>query len=200
MIGWYHRRFIHTRRIDTLAQHLCELIETGSSVLDVGSGDGRLAASILERRPDLSIHGVDVLVRDDTAIPVQEFDGTTLPRESRSIDTVIMVDVLHHTESPGALLREAARVARRQVILKDHYRRGVGAAPTLALMDHIGNARHGVASPGTYLSPPEWTALYRDSGVRPVRELQRLGLYPWPLSWMFGRGLHFIAVLEPRDR
>jgi SAM-dependent methyltransferase len=200
VISWYHQHFIHKRRVGRLADHLAALIVENASVLDVGAGDGKLAASISARRPDVAVHGIDVLVRDDTAIQVGAFDGKTFPGESKSVDTVIMIDVLHHTERPGDLLLEAARLARRQVILKDHYLRGVAARQTLAFMDRIGNARHGVEIPGNYLRPEEWEGLYLDAGLERVLELQKLDIYPLPLSLIFERGLHFIALLEPLDR
>ena len=65
------------------------------------------------------ITGIDVLLRDHTHIPVVEFDGTTIPFPDRSFDTLVFVDVLHHTNDPVLLLREAARVARNTIVIKD---------------------------------------------------------------------------------
>ena len=72
-ISWYHERFVHQRRIRVLAQHFADLIARDASVLDVGCGDGMLAAQIAKMRPDISMRGIDVLVRDDPAIPVEPF-------------------------------------------------------------------------------------------------------------------------------
>jgi SAM-dependent methyltransferase len=76
-----------------------------ASVLDVGSGDGRLARLVADKRPDISIQGIDVLVRTDAAIPVVKFDGTSIPYGEGSFDVVMLVDVLHHTVEPMILLR-----------------------------------------------------------------------------------------------
>ena len=189
---------IFDRRIKVLSKHLAELIPRDASVLDVGAGDGRLAARLLERRPDLKIRGVDVLVRGTSLVPIQEFDGQTLPFGDRSIDVVMMVDVLHHAALQMALLRETARVAARAVIIKDHLLQGVLAHPTLRFMDWVGNARHGVALPYSYWTPTEWSEAFRTAGLTPVVEREKLRLYPWPASLLFDRGLHFIRVLEPR--
>jgi hypothetical protein len=147
----------------------------------------------------VTIRGIDVLVRSSPAIPVDAFDGQTIPLQSRSVDTVIMIDVLHHTESPGQLLCEAARVARRQVILKDHYLQGFAAHKTLSMMDQVGNARHGVEIPCNYLKPSQWDDLYKIARLKPVQCRRRLGLYPQPLSWFFERRLHFVVALELDD-
>ena len=189
---------IFDRRITVLSKHLAELIPRDASVLDVGAGDGRLAARLLELRPDLNIRGVDVLVRGTTRVPILEFDGQTLPFPDRSIDVVMMVDVLHHASLQMALLRETVRVAAKVVVIKDHLVQGLLALPTLRFMDWVGNARHGVALPYSYWTPTEWSEAFRTAGLTPIVERERLGLYPWPVSLLFDRGLHFIRVLEPR--
>jgi SAM-dependent methyltransferase len=196
-IAWYHERFIHQRRIAVLARHLSDLIAPQATVLDVGCGDGELAALLRHCRPDLDIRGIDVLLRPAPAIPVEPFDGENIPRATGSVDTVILVDVLHHTNSPRQLLREAARASRKQVIVKDHFLQGIAARRTLAIMDHVGNARHGVEIPCNYMTPEQWDALYQAAGLKRLECRERLGLYPPPLCWWFERSLHFIAALEP---
>lgn len=188
---------VFARRIEVLSAHLADLVPANASVLDVGAGDGRLAARLMERRPDLRIQGVDVLVRPDTLIPVQQFDGEVLPLGDRSIDVVMMVDVLHHASKQHALLRETARVATRAVVIKDHFVRGALAHSTLRFMDWVGNARHGVALPYSYWTPAQWTEAYEWAGLRVTTQRDSLGLYPWPASLLFDRGLHFVSVLNP---
>ena len=196
IIETVHGSFVHTRRVETLAAHVSDLLPRGLSVLDVGCGDGLLAAHVTKRRPDLQISGIDVLVRGSTHIPVRAFDGTTIPFPSRSIDAVVFVDVLHHTVDPLVLLREAVRVSRGIVILKDHTRDGFLAGPTLRVMDWVGNARHGVALPYNYLSTFEWRRAFKAVGLRPVAWRGELALYPTPANWIFERSLHFIASLQ----
>lgn len=192
-----HGRFVHPFRVRVLADHAARLIPGDSTVLDVGTGDGRLAAAIAERRPDLRIEGLDVLVRDETFIPVSSFDGRLLPNPDDSVDVVTFFDVLHHTEDPAALLREAMRVARSCIVLKDHLCNGGLDRLTLRFMDHVGNKRHGVQLPYNYWSERQWSATIEDLRLkRAVWEAGGLGLYPWPASMVFGRSLHVIARLE----
>lgn len=199
-ITWAHQSYIHSRRIKVLAAHLADLLVDRAKVLDVGCGDGLLAAAIGQLRPDLTLRGIDVLVRENTAIDVASFDGRQIPFESNSFDAVMLVDVLHHTLEPRSLLAEAARVASRQIVLKDHYLRGIAAGPTLAFMDKVGNERHGVEIPRNYLTPSQWQELYRATEVRQIECREKLGLYPPPIDWIFGRGLHFVASFEPEGR
>lgn len=200
LLDTVHGGYVFNRRIRVLANQLAPLLPQGGKVLDVGCGDGSLAALILRQRPDLELHGIDVLIRPNTHIPVLPFDGEHIPHADDSFDAVMFVDVLHHTNDPLILLREAARVARQAVVLKDHTRDGLLAGPTLRFMDYVGNARHGVVLPYNYWSKAQWDKAFGDLGLRVAVWKKDLGLYPWPASWVFGRSLHFVARLEPESR
>lgn len=178
---------------------MVKTIPSGSTVLDVGSGDGLLASQIIEARPDLQITGIDVLVRPKSHIKIVSFDGNIIPFEDGAFDVVMFNDVLHHTEDPGVLLREAARVARSSVVLKDHLREGLLANPTLRFMDWVGNARHGVALPYNYWTREQWVNAFADLQLSAVLWNEDLRLYPAVADLFFGRSLHFIARLEKNE-
>src|SRR5262249_21303406 len=137
-----------------------------------------------------------VLVRPTTHIPVKPFAGTNIPHPDASFDAVMFVDVLHHTDDPNVLLREAKRVGRT-IVLKDHFRDGVLANETLRFMDWVGNAHHGVVLPYNYWPRATWDAAFRALAMKPVDLRVELGLYPFPASLIFERGLHFVTRLEP---
>jgi SAM-dependent methyltransferase len=162
-------------------------------VLDVGCGDGLLGRTIRNRRPDVALTGMDVLVRPATHIPVQEFDGLTLPVDDLAVDVILLVDVLHHADDPMRLLKEAARVARQAIVIKDHVQAGWVDRQTLRIMDWTGNAAHGVALPYNYWSAREWTLALQRIGAAIDTWNTDLGLYPWPASLLFDRTLHFVA-------
>jgi SAM-dependent methyltransferase len=197
IVGTLHERVVFTRRVDVLAHHLAGVLPEDATVLDVGAGDGTIAARILELRPDLCISGIDVLVRPTTKIDVRPFDGVHIPFGDSSFDAVMFVDVLHHTDDPLRLLREAGRVARKAVVIKDHLADGFGARSTLRAMDWVGNARHGVALPYNYLTRAEWSPLFEAAGLEVAVVHEHLGLYPRPASWLFDRDLHAIWRLDP---
>jgi SAM-dependent methyltransferase len=193
--GQVHDKAVFGRRIEVLARTLADFIPANARVLDIGCGSGTLAKRIMALRPDVTIEGIDVLVRPATEIPVTEFDGDTIPWPDGHFDIALFVDVLHHTEAPARLLAEAKRVSRNGIVIKDHFREGVLADATLRFMDWVGNAQHGVVLPYNYLSDPEWRGIWSGLGLKVERLTDKVGLYPAPFSWLFDRRLHFVARL-----
>lgn len=191
-----HASFVQGRRVRLLAEQLAPLMPKNGSVLDLGCGDGTLAATIKSLRPDITVTGLETLARESCHIDVEQFDGYSVPRGNDSMDTVLLVDVLHHADDPRRLLSEALRVARQSVVIKDHNRNGLFAKATLRLMDRIGNARYGVALPHNYWSRKEWIAAFETLECQATTYQSRPNLYPWPASTIFGRSLHFIAELS----
>jgi SAM-dependent methyltransferase len=198
LLGRVHTRVVHSRRVDVLARMLAGLIPADAHCLDVGSGDGLLARSIMDRRPDVRIEGIDVLARPDALIPVASFDGKSLPYGDASCEVVMVCDVLHHCEDPFALLQELCRVACARIIIKDHLREGLLAQTRLRLMDWVGNHRYGVALPYNYWRRAEWHEAFQSLGWAPQTWEEHVPLYPWPVSVFCGQSLHFVAALQRR--
>ena len=188
-----HESGVLPRRAERLASLLAEVIPPNSSVLDVGSGDGRIDTLLLNQRGDLNLQGVEVSSRTQTGFPVTYFDGAHLPFEKQSFDVVMFVDVLHHTNDPMILLREAVRVARKMIVLKDHVLQGLFSGARLKFMDYVGNSRHGVALPFNYWTRQQWTEAEDRLGLQQKQEIRNLAMYPWPADYIFGANLHFIA-------
>ena len=191
-----HGGLVFPRRIETLAQKVAKLLPRQARVLDVGCGDGSLALHISKLRPDIRIEGIDVLIRKETSIPVKTFDGECIPHEAGSFDIVMFVDVLHHTNDPRLLLKEAKRVARHAVVIKDHTRDGLLAGARLRFMDWVGNARHGVVLPYNYWTRRRWQSELKILGLVADDWNTRIDLYPWWADWVFGSSLHFVARLK----
>lgn len=197
LLAFIHAHFIHPARIRNLSCGLGEMLAPGSSLLDVGCGDGRLAALLQDQCHLSRVEGVDVLVRDEVAVPVRAFDGRHLPWPDQSWDFVMAVDVLHHADDQRALLGDMFRVARLAVVLKDHLCESAFDRWMLLKMDGVGNDRHGVAVPGHYLSRAKWERLFAELGASVETFHDCVPIYPWPLSLIFGRGLHCLCALRP---
>jgi SAM-dependent methyltransferase len=92
------------------------LVRPGDRVLDIGAGDCRLDL-LLKRDPVCDVVPVDVADGNRTDLPLTLFNGSRLPFPDDSFDVALLVFVLHHAEDPRAVLTEARRVSRRQVIV-----------------------------------------------------------------------------------
>lgn len=191
-----HQAFVHRRRVRVLAATLAAQIPSCASVLDIGCGDGTIASFIAQLRPDITIQGVEVMVRPDCRVACAPFDGNRLPFPNNSLNVCMLVDVLHHTSDVSVLLREAVRVTRSGVLLKDHLSENAVDHATLRLMDWVGNRPHGVTLTYNYQSRAQWNAHFAACGLTIAAFTTDLRLYPAPFSLVVGRNLHFVALLQ----
>jgi SAM-dependent methyltransferase len=196
LLGKIHGKVVFDRRIAVLAEKLAAMLAPGSRLLDIGCGDGRVSALLREAVSGLKVEGVEVRPRETCAIPCRYFDGSHLPFPDRCFDCCLLVDVIHHMKNPLPLLREACRVSRRFLLIKDHLAENALDHWTLRLMDWVGNRPHGVTLPYAYLSASQWQALYQQLDLSVERTVFDLPLYPGVFSMVFGRNLHFISLLK----
>lgn len=196
LMGKTHGRLVHARRVSVIAEILAGMLEPGCKLLDVGCGDGKLATLLTERVAGIDVQGVEILPRADCAITCAKFDGTHLPFPDNSFDACLFVDVLHHTLDPLPVLRDACRVSRKFVLIKDHVANNSFDFSTLKFMDWVGNRPHGVVLPYNYMSSAKWKNVFDQLSLKEVRTDTDLPIYPFPFSLIFGRKLHFAAFLQ----
>src|SRR5258706_206179 len=195
-MGSWHRAFVFERRAPVLAEMLAAQIPQRASVLDIGCGDGSIGSLIAQLRPDISIQGVEFMVRPGCKIACRAFDGNSLPFQDRLFDVCLFVDVLHHTQDPSVLLREAARVSRSFVLIKDHLDENAIDNLTLRFMDWVGNRPHGVVLTYNYQSRSKWTEYFAKCRLAETTWTTEVPLYPRPVSFLAGRSLHFVSLLK----
>jgi SAM-dependent methyltransferase len=192
----WHRTLVFDRRTRVLSEALAAQIPRQASVLDIGCGDGTIGSLIARLRPDIKVDGVEVMARPECKIPCQTFDGTTLPLADNSFDVCMLVDVLHHTEDARILLREASRVSRSFVLIKDHLDENFLDNWTLRFMDWVGNRPHGVRLTYNYQSRSQWSSHFSECGLQETSWTTQIPLYTRPIHLVAGRGLHFISLLR----
>ena len=96
---------------------------TPSTVVEVGAGEGRVTERLVERFPDATVIGLDLLDDDlagdwaELGLPMFFGDATRLPFTDASIDLVVGLEVMEHIPQPEHALREIARVCRHTTVL-----------------------------------------------------------------------------------
>src|ERR1044071_5905573 len=109
---------IYRYRARWSARRIARWLTPSDRVLDIGAGDCHLDV-LLNRKVGCAVAAVDVANGNRTDLPLQLYDGRTLPYADGSFDAALLLFVLHHAEDPAALLRETMRVCRRIIVFED---------------------------------------------------------------------------------
>lgn len=88
------------------------------AILDFGCGDGLILREVAKRNPKARLIGIDVsrvaLRKAKQAVPQARFwkirEGEKLPLHSRSVDFLLILDVIEHIYDSEMILKELARV------------------------------------------------------------------------------------------
>lgn len=164
---------------------------TSQPFVAIGCGDGRVAALVSARAARAGL-GADPAPPRHASIPVAACVDHLLPFSDGAAAYVLMADVLRRAGDPVTLLREALRVGRHGVIVADRLVRRRGDRLLLRALD-LGE---GSAHPPRYWTERQWWEMAERAGAQ-VTHWERLrDVYAPPASWVFGRHLHVVMVLE----
>jgi ubiquinone/menaquinone biosynthesis C-methylase UbiE len=146
------------------AKRIRPWLAPGDRVLDIGAGDCHVDVE-LAHSVGCAVVPVDITDTNRTALPLQLFDGRTLPFTDGAFDVGLLLFVLHHAGDPAALLREGKRVCRRLIAFEDDtagWWNRTAFRATHRLYDRV----LGVAYPKHERSPAQWSALAAAAGLR----------------------------------
>lgn len=194
----FHRKAVQVPRAKRITDTFVQFAGEAESLLDVGAGDGAIAAEVGRQLGARRIVGVDVLVQPNSAIEVTSYDGERLPFEDQSFEVVTISDVLHHCAKPLEVLRECLRVASRCVLVKDHFRFGPLSNAMLLALDVVGNAEAGVLVRGTYFSPNQWIEMVGEAGGRIGRLEWPMQIHASPIRFVTRDELQFAVRIDKR--
>jgi ubiquinone/menaquinone biosynthesis C-methylase UbiE len=197
LMGKLHYNLAYLPRLAALVATFAPRLKSGDRVLDVGCGQGMLAAALAARIPGIHVEGIETHPRGGEPIPVTKYDGKSFPFDDDFFDVVIVADVLHHDARPVEVLQECARVAKRLVIIKDHLQTGWWSWVRISLLDWLANAPHGVPCLYKYWSLAEWSAMQRSAGLEAESQITSMKLYHWLLDPFFGGKLHIVTFARP---
>ena len=99
-----------------MCQDCQPFIKRGSKILDIGCGSG-IVAKALSNFFQSSVLGVDIQDKRVVNIPFQIIDGENLPFKENGFNVCFISYVLHHSENPERLLKEAKRVSKERIII-----------------------------------------------------------------------------------
>lgn len=180
---------IHRKRADFFVEKLSPHIAPGSSLLDVGAGDGLLAAR-LSANLNLSARGFDVETRGLGPFPVEVYDGRHIPMPDASVDVTICVAVLHHCDDLPRVLREIRRVTRKRFLLVDDRYDTFWQRIGVVGFHHYLNWIESMPFHGSgFASTEGWTRRLAEAGFRVV-QVQALGK---PVRWFPVSNTLFVA-------
>ena len=191
-------RPVYRHRLRVLVDSIIWHLRPGDEVLDVGCGNGTLAAAIMAdpRCPEgVRVRGLERYPRGGEPIEVIGYDGGRIPLDDGAVDVVIVADVLHHEPEPDVLASECARIAGRYLIVKDHQVKGLLAQQRISFLDWAANAPYGVPCLYRYNTPSQWVAFRDRLGMKPVEERSSMRIYPFGFEQFLGGSLHYFAVL-----
>ncbi len=121
------------RKCDWIGKH----IKVGEKLLEVGSGPGSVVEELRKRGHNVTALDIQNSAFDESLSPVV-YDGTTMPFKEGEFDTALILTTLHHTHDPDQVIREAAKVAKRVIIIEDIYKSPMQRILT-KIMDSITN-------------------------------------------------------------
>lgn len=167
------------RMLARLEPHLA-----GTRLLDLGGGNGLLAAGI-RASTDLEVTLADVLdYRMTDEVPLVTLErGAALPFGDRAFDTVVLYLVLHHTADPDGLLAEAARVCARRLVVMEGDIDGTDGDGDLFLLNafldwflnRVVQRAADMDLPLTFRTDAEWRAAFDRLGLE-VTHAEALGV------------------------
>ena len=122
---------------------------------------------------------MDVVDYNESAFPLQVYDGVHLPFEDGVFDYALLVFVLHHTPDPLVVLKEALRVSRHGVIIVENHVPGWARQQITRLIDSIPHWQHGVPICYRAQTSDDWQ---REFAALPVRT-QVIGHFSLGAFW-----------------
>lgn len=174
-----NRRF--ARRIQTI-------VGDDASILDIGSGVGRLAEAMKYVMPRATVVCTDIEDYNRSSVPFVVASGDSLLFEDKSFNASTIFYVLHHTDNPEGILREAKRVSKDKVIVQEDTYRNILEKISYELHIRSFQRKHHLSRIGPARKDEDWQRMFEQEGftVDSMRRVHRLGRPATRIEYVLG--------------
>lgn len=143
--------------VTMLSKKVTRHLSASDRILDIGAGLCHVSHKLSLR----GNHVEPIDIKDMSLfsqLRPRLYSGGRLPFADDEFDTALLVTVLHHTQNPEALLKEASRVASKLIVIEDLVEGTFGKAIT-NVSDRLINLEL-VGHPSTNKSDAQWRGIF----------------------------------------
>jgi SAM-dependent methyltransferase len=140
----------------------------GEKFLDLGCGSGIFTKKI-EGKLKKEVFGIDIVDKRVYQFPFKIYDGKNIPFSNDYFDVVIIAFVLHHTEDPISILKEAKRVGKKIIIFED-LPEGIFGKVYCFLHWVTWNLFFGKSPKFNFHTSREWEEIFKNLGLKLISE------------------------------
>ncbi len=152
-----------SKRSDDIVRKIKSFLKTEDKIIDVGAGLCTVTRKLKKAGYNISPIDIKNISLFDDMTPVV-YDGKKIPFRDDSFDTALLITVLHHTQSPEAVLLEAKRVARKIIVMEETYNGSFQKYLTFA-MDSLTNLEF-INHPYSHKPDGKWRSLFESIGLK----------------------------------
>jgi ubiquinone/menaquinone biosynthesis C-methylase UbiE len=123
-------------------------------------------------------------------------EGERIPFDDKSFDYTFIMEVLHHSDDPEHLLKEAVRVTRGSLVIFEDVVTSRSRLLFMYGLDILMNIRHGVNLPLNFRSENVWIQIFQQMNLS-IRNIYDYSFYPPQRSRVFVLDVNEVSL--PKD-
>jgi len=141
-----------------------DFIKKGSKILDWGCGTA-IVGKTFQDFFQAELFGVDVQDVRTVKIPFKITDGKSLSFPENSFDVVLINYVLHHSEDPASVLKEAKRVTRDKIVIYEDLPEDILSKLICQLHGIFFDNFFGNPTKTSFKSESDWEKIFKETGL-----------------------------------
>ncbi len=128
---FYFQLAAHRYRYDFSIKHICDLIEDGDYLIDIGTGLGIVPLTVMMNFDNVKIKGIDKEVQSDRIMKFLPefkeriyFEKLNITELSDTVDVIICMEVLEHNFNDKVMFEKMWMLAKKAIFFSvpsEHY-------------------------------------------------------------------------------